>query len=333
MPVRGPVKVTLTRDAERRRVYEVTYLVKAGDKDDGPGQVLLTPGLPVPGGFYQLGNDADLWAFCTFKNKVERWQPKDGEADYWWAVTFEFSTVPTKTCSESQFDDPLLEPARVRGTFVRRTKEATQDRFGNPLVTSSWEQLRGAQVEFYDSTPQIVIEQNVALLNYPLLTSFRNCVNDSVLWGFPPRCVLLSDIQWEQAWYGTCLYYYKRTLTFDVLFETHDRYVLDEGTMALRGKWDKVTTSPTYKEYVLDPDIADDPAKHLNPRNFIKFKDWHGEPRKVLLNGAGRPYDPGVFDGATGTGTGTGADTQVGFRYIQYYNEVNMLLLGIPSIL
>lgn len=330
--IRGPFRVSLSRDSDGHREYSVTTLVERDSATDGPGQALLTPGLPVPGSFWVFGSDADLWATCTQEAKVEHHQSKN-DRNKFWAVEQKFKTRPTKRCCENQFENPLLEPPKVRGSFVRRTKEAAQDRFGNPVVNSAWEQMRGTQVEFNDSSPQIIVEQNVAALDYPLLTSFRNCVNDDVLWGFPPRCVLLSDISWEQAWWGTCYYYYKRTLTFDVLFETHDRYIPDEGTMCLRGKWDRSTTSPTYKQWVLDPDIRDDVAAHLNPANFIRFVDWNGNPAKVMLNGAGRPYDPGTFSGNTGTGSGTGPDTVPGFRYLQYYAEVNMLLLGLPNIL
>ena len=64
-----------------------------------------------------------------------------------------------------------------------------------------------------------------------------------------------------------------------------------------------------------------------------KYHDWNGDPAKVVLNGNGRPYDPGTITTATGTGTGTGDDRFQGFYYLQALQESNLLLLGLPNIL
>lgn len=68
------------------------------------------------------------------------------------------------------------------------------------------------------------------------------------------------------------------------------------------------------------------PANPNNPAHFIRMKDKNGENMRVVLNGAGVPWDPGGFT------TGTGDDLP-GSIYVEKYGESNFLLLGIPLIL
>lgn len=171
------------------------------------------------------------------------------------------------------------------------------------------------------------IEQNVPLLQFPLLCQMINTVNSVPMWGFNARCVKLSKITWERKLYGTCYFYYTRHFTFDIKYDTHDRDIKDRGSKCLRGAWDKDVNSLTYHQYVLAPGI-DAETGYYNPRNMIRFKDWNGENTTTPLNGKARPYDPG-HGGATGTGTGD--DTTVGNIHIEYYHESDFFTLGIPT--
>jgi len=291
--IMGPRRWSMTRDTEGHREYKLVLLIVTDDKSDGPFVISQTPGLPIPGTWWVVGNDADLWAWCrpnaTFTALV------NDEANYWWEVEYTFSTKPPEfgkqRCNDTQIQDPLLEPMRVSGGFNKFTEEASFDRFGNPLNNSAFEPFRGAQVEFDANRPTVRVEQNVALLGLPTFAPMIDCVNDSTLWGCPRRCVKLSNVSWERKFYGTCYVYYTRVLEFEINFNTWDRDVLDDGTKVLYGHWDAATGN-----YVLD-NIAGVAPNPRNPNHFKQFQDRNGENTRVVLNGAGLPAESVVGGG------------------------------------
>ena len=330
----GPRTLSMQRDEEGHRIYKIKHLVEAGP-GDGPLAVLFCPGLPVPGNYWAVSDDIDIWAWCHLDADVKIHQEKEGDPAKIWAVEQTFSTKPVKNngakCAEQQFDDPLLEPQKVSGSFVKFTEEATLDRWGFPITNSAHERYHGNNVEFDASRPNVKIQQNVANLQLDLLASMIDTLNDATLWGLPSRCVKLSQVSWERKYHGLCYKYYTRTLEFDINYNTFDKLLVDEGSMCLRGKWITDRAHQSYGQYLLDEDIRNSSVAYLNPRNFIKFKDWNGEKARTLLTGSGRPYDPGIMASGTGAGTGTGNDIAIGSVYVQKYNASNLLLLGIPT--
>ena len=119
--------------------------------------------------------------------------------------------------------------------------------------------------------------------------------------------------------YGVCTFYYKRVFDFEIDFNTFDRQTPNYGTMCRRGKWNRTTGK-------WEPDTSLDSN---DPQNFIRFKDYNGENRRVLLDSE---RDPIVNAEGTGTGTGTGTGSGVNYIDIDHYDESNFLLLGIPAI-
>lgn len=301
----GPIKVQLNRDAEGHREYRVTYRIESDTVDDGPATALLTPGLPVPGSRWEYKFETDPWAFCRFDATVK--PEDDNESTRFWQVEFVFSTKPPdlKSCKDTQVEDPLLEPAKISGSFIKFLEEATFDRFGRAIRTSSFEQIRGSGVEFDKNRNQIRIVQNVAsaLQGYILPNQMVDCLNGVELWGLPIRCIKLSAAPWDRRFFGTCNLYYERSLEFEVnvrqdpttglYVSGFDRDLMDEGTKALNGHWDKVTG-----EWVLDliAGVAPDPN---NPQHFNRYKDRNGENAKVILDGFGLPSAAKVRGTAT----------------------------------
>lgn len=276
---------SLSRDKDGHRDYLLKMLVKTTDIDDGPGAVLLTPGLPLPGSFWAYGNDVDPWATCRWDAKVSVHQEKEGDPNKHWIVEIPFSTKPvdTKACRDYQFQDPLLEPQKISGGTKFFSEEVAIDRFGQPVVNSAWEFFKGPNVEFEDSNLTLSIEQNVADLQRSLLAQMIQTVNDRTIWGYARRTVALSDISWERKYYGNCYVYYTRKLMFTIRHKGWDRDILDEGTKALQGKWDKTTGN-----WILEQINGRDPDP-FNPQHFRKFIDRQGNPAKVVLNGRGLP--------------------------------------------
>lgn len=321
----------MTRDTEGHREYKLKWRIRTDDTLEGPAVVLQTPGLPIPGTWYVLGTfggrilfDVDLWAWCRANVTIE--PEYSEEPNLWWTLENTFATKPPdhkqQRCQDFPWEDPLLEYQKISGTFTKYTEEQRFDRFAQPIENSAHEQFRGPQVEFDQNRPSVKIEQNVANLELEVFAPMVDTVNAFPLWGLPPRTIKLSNASWEFHWYGSCYSYYKRVFDFDVRFDTFDRDLLDEGTKALRGHWQKDPNLAHYGKYVVDHGL--DPA---NPAAFIRFKDWNGENARVILDGHGRPVD--TTDLGTGTGTVTGGNTP-GKIHVEYYDESDFLLLRIP---
>jgi hypothetical protein len=289
----GPVSWGLDLTEEGHRDYKLKWHCRATDAADGPANVLIASGLPAVGSTWNIGNDTDSWAFCWPNWKIS--QILDGELNLDWIVEQPFSTRPMKRCQTSTIEDPMDEPPKISGSFVTYTTEATADYLGNPLVSSSWEQLRGPLVERDACRATVNIGINVATLPLSSYTQMMNTVNDATLWGLPPRCVKLSGVEFQRNLYGTCSYYYTITYRFDIDFNTFDVYVLDEGSRVLAGA-----------------------GTSSNPLHFIAYRDFTGERSRVILDGSGNAWN------------GTGSP---GTRLNQKYAESNLLLLDIPASL
>lgn len=224
-------------DDEGYRTYGITWVVQAGRKD-GPANVMQTPGLPLPGALWLFDDDIDVWAFCYPWMEVEHLKPIEGDPSEWWQVKQKFSTKPMKRCQDERVEDPLLEPPKVSGGHSRYTHEATHDRHGRVILTSSLERYKGNDVEFDRNRPTFKMEQNVATLGQEVYVPMIDTVNDAPIWGFDARCVKLSTAYFERNIFGKCGYYYTRHYEFEVNHASFDKILPDEGTRVLSGHWD-----------------------------------------------------------------------------------------------
>lgn len=337
----GQIDWSLVRDEQGHREYKITFYVVATSSLDGPGQVLRTPGLPVPGAFWLVDNDADLWAWCRFNAVVKPILIK--EPNFLWTAEFTFSTKPPdwKRCQDGQIEDPLLQPQQVSGSFVKYTEEGGYDRFGNAIKNSAHELIRGPTNEWDCTRFSIKIKQNVPDLQLALVVAMRDCVNQAPLWGLPQRFIKLTNFGWERKFWGTCMVYYERMFEFEafvrliqdpndplvianggnaVQVSGWDRDLLDEGTKVLRGHWDSTTGN-----WVLE-NINNAAPNPKNPAHFIRFKDPQAENCRVILDGAGKPA--GVY-------TSTGLTTLVAATVITGPASANLTIatptMPVPS--
>jgi hypothetical protein len=312
-------------DEEGHRTYYVTYLVRTDDSADGPEVVSGAAGLPAVGSAYSVGNDSNPWAFCRRNEEITIAEDQDHEPAVMWQVEKVFSTLPMTRCQDTSIEDPLLEPDRISGGSVTYTEEAVKDRNGDLILTSSLERIRGPQVEFDAGRHTVHVEQNVADLELDLLAEMLHKLNDATLWGLDARKIKFSKYGWRRLIYGVCDFYYVRLLDFDIRFDGFDRIVPDEGTKVLAGEWvdDDTGTGSDEVDWVY---VAEDWADKDNPQHFYRFKDPHGDPCRVLLDGAGLPAN--VRTSETGTGVGTAGEIE-----IEKYDEDDLLLLGIPTTL
>lgn len=296
----GPIEWSRDTDDEGYRVYKVKYRVKCSSVADGPMTALTAPGLPRVGDPWVIGNDSDPWAWCRHKNTIT--PVVTGEPNSQFIIEFTFSNKPGKTCQDETIDNPLLQPMKISGSFLKFTEEITKDRFGLPVMNSAFEQLKGPTIEFDTICPVVRIDQNVADLQLPLLCQMQYTLNNAPLWGLPRRTIRFICVNWEKKYYGTCNAYYSRTMEFEIRYKGFDRDILDEGTKVLHGRWNISTGSWDLLN------IGGVPPDPNNPQHFDKFKDKHGENTRVILNGAGLPAN--VTIGTLGTYMSIKADNQ-----------------------
>lgn len=286
----GRIAWNSERDQDGHRDYDISWLMQTGHVLDGPAIVMSSPNLPAIGSIWNFDNDIDVYAYCWPNWKVQ--QVYDRERSDLWIVSQRFSTRPFRRCQDTSIENPLAEPATISGSFVTYTQEVTKNREGKILKTSSHEPLRGKVVEFDSSKPNVSIGFNLPLLPLDTFASMMHHVNDSPLWGLDKRMIKLSNVTWQRQVYGQCFFYYTVHYEFEIDYKTFDRKAPDKGRKVLMPGGDK-----------------------NNPKHFIVYKDDNGENTDVFLDGNGEAID--------------NADDVVDIE-IEYYEEANLLELGIP---
>lgn len=280
-------------DEDGHRTYHVDWLIQ-GLFSDGPAAAFQAIGLPLPGAAWNFGGaEVDLWAWCRRNMKFKRHDTPEGEKGSWSIVSQTFSTrrpsPGIRDPGAGQPTDPLLEPPKVSGGGTQLTEEADKDRFGKDIKTSSHERITGPINEWQKGQDQIRITDNVATLDEVAeAILMRDSVNNEIIWGFVPRTVKLSTVDWGREYSGPATYHYRRDMLFEVNRKGWDRDLLDEGTKVLRGKWVHQEGPPEKWVWELDANPVPDPS---NPKDFIRFTDPYGNPMKAILDGTGRPFD------------------------------------------
>lgn len=274
----------LVQDEDGHRDYTVDFLIYTDDKDnDGPYDIIQTPGLPSMGDSWDIygGEDEDAW--CRHTATVSPLVSNDGKPE-WYRVEKTFSTRPYDYCKEDPTFDPLEEPDRITGGCNKYSEEGLQDYQGKPIKNSAHEPIHGPQNEWDASRFFIKIEQNREVLEFEMMKSLINHVNKYPMWAEQARCVKFDNFNWTIKYRGDCDYYYVRTLEFEIRRDTFDRDILDEGTKVLNGHWNQVT-----KEWVLD-NIHGAAPNPNNPNHFIRAMDPRQNPIRLILDGHGSPW-------------------------------------------
>lgn len=230
--LKGRLSWTGDIDDNGHRTWGINWLVETSSVDDGPSVVANCAGLPVAGAQWYMGNDIDGWAFCSPYMSIK--QQADVTEGLWtglWTVGQRFSTRPLQRCQTTSISDPLAEPWKVRVAFNRAQREARRDKDNVPLVSSSFEFLRGIMEDYGGAV--VTLTRNEVALPLAGITALRFHVNDGPMWGLPARCVKLMGFESERNLYGTCYYYYTNSYTFECNFETWDGLAVDAGTRTL----------------------------------------------------------------------------------------------------
>lgn len=276
----SPTYWELTTDpASGHRDYMVRLRAATDDYDDGPYTVAAAAAGTYPiGTGWVIGNDNDPYARRLPGMRVRLFQHREGERHKHWSIEMRFSTRPVDRDHTTSVGNPLLEPPKVSGSFMGEVTEATHDKDGNLVLSSSHQRIHGPEVEKEEDHPTIVVEQNVAQLNIALLSRISKTVNSVALWGVGVEKIKLGPITWQRRYTGTSFssVFYSWRLEFQLNWDTWRGLPPDEGTRAL-GYWD-----PSTEAWVTDGDAT-------NPSDFKRYRDKSGEIDHVLLNGQGTP--------------------------------------------
>lgn len=291
--LRGMLGWEISTTAEGHREYKSRWLVKQNNALDGPGMALLCPGLPRTGDIWNYGNEFDAWAYCTPEMSAK--PVVDKEKHIFWLIETKHSTAPGNRCQDQSIENPLDEPPRLSGSFVKQKRAQMYDKNGKLLQTSSFEPYKGNAIERDISAPTVSVELTLPGLPLQLIASFQDCCNDSEVWGLEPRMLWLNSTTWSRKVYGKCNYYYIVGYEFGVDYKKGVTRLVDEG-------WKKLGPGGTA----------------TNPKHYILNTDDNKNPVRTLLNGAGVPLD---------------AMADPVFNEFEFGEEKNFYELGIPSSL
>jgi hypothetical protein len=279
--------------------YDIAFRVETSDPLDGPTIVMNAPGLPAIGSYWDYGNDVNQWAFCSPERRVKPLYI--GERCKVWRAECIFETYnpggggfTEQRCNSTTIDNPLLEPIKVSGSFLKYTRRATRDRNNKVIKNYDHSPFKGSEVDFDTGHWTVRIGMNLSALPSPFAPSI-NQLNDATLWGAAPRCVKFSGAAFTRLYYGVCTAYYFAEYDFEVNSETFDRWIQPWCYRKLK-----------------------DGGNVNNPKDFEAITDEKGNPTGNILKSDGTIWD------------GTGSEPQI---KIEKYSQTNLLLLGIPSVL
>lgn len=306
--VLGIINWSGARNAEGHREYRITFRIESLHSH-GPQTISHTPGLPQIGSFWRYGTDNDPWAFCTPELKITPVLTQ--ENNRWWDIEYRFSTMPMPRCNATTIDNPLHEPQRVSGSFIKNRRSTPWDADDKLIRTVSFEDV---EVERDESFPTLVIEQNDLQLGIDTFTEKVNKINNHNLWGLSPRKVKLDNVTWERKIWGICTFYFTRRYEFSINFDTWDRDdIPHRGRKVINGKWDKATLTW----------VIDGAADKTNPTHYMQAIDINGNPIETWLNPeTGAP-----------TSTPNYLKQSNDKPYVPIYQTTNFLPLGIPASL
>lgn len=217
--------VSLSVDDDGHRTYDVIYHLYASSVSENAQAVYAYALTTVPPYTpYTLGVDADARAYARRPKSVKRiaWE----KSRLKWEVIIPFSTKPMKRCADTDFENPLDEPPKLSGSFLRNLITADHDRFLSPLSNSADEP---EFTEVDDSRDTLVVEFNTDQVYLALRAQMRDKVNDAAIWGLGRRQVKLSQWSWDVLYFGSCFPYARNRLEFEININQWDFVRIDQG--------------------------------------------------------------------------------------------------------
>ena len=218
------------------RTYQSTFRVFTDSVSDGASTVMIYSGLPQLGDPYLWGNSFDYGARMN-SLPVVRLEREDQSARKIWIATCTYTTQG-RQLEEQPPDDPLSHPWGVSGDADEWSEEAETDVNGKPLINSSFQQLRGKQVERFRSRRKLTLSKNFPIINQLWIDHYEESTNRSSVsilgMVYPPKHLYMRRITFTREWYAYNTPYFPHTFQIDVHKNGINRKIVDKGTMQLR---------------------------------------------------------------------------------------------------
>jgi hypothetical protein len=280
------------------REFKIKWLIETDDILDGPQRAMNCPGLPAVGSPWRFGNDDDPWAICWPNWTVSQFNSSNHEPNTLWVVEQPYSTKFSMSGIQP-VENPLAAPPDISGTFVKLQEEQRYDIFGQPILSLSFEPIRGKMAEFDANRPTVSIGMNYPTLGLNTFAFMIDNVNDSPMWGLFARMVKLSNVRWTRnVWrFG---YFYTLNFDFDINYKTFDRIIPETGFLQLKPGGDKTI------------------RKHWVTR---KTEEGDTHPKEFYYTSTGADWNPNTDPGGT----------TIAKRMVKYYPQTNLFVLGIPA--
>lgn len=199
-----PIKTQISIDREFNRTYTSTYQVLT-EHTDGPMTVLNSSGVPSRYGVYVWGRDIDVWAYLhsiTATPEGEDVGDGTGSGRYRkWNVNATHSSKSDARDGQQNRDNPIFEPAKVRGSFIKNTVQAYRDRNNKPIVNTAKEPIL-PPFQKESSLDSLHITFNTPTINLGLRSSYRDSVNSNSMWGLIRRQIKMASWTYSVQWVG-----------------------------------------------------------------------------------------------------------------------------------
>lgn len=344
--IRGLMDWSVNRTDDGHREYTADFLVDLESYSLGPAAVLQVPGLPLPGSFWAVGGDIDVYAKWRWGSSVRKYGADTGEPTNLYVISMKASTKAERKDNGGNSGgsggggqgNPLDVKPSISGSSVKYQEEDPTDDQGRDVKTRVGELVRGPAVEYDKSRFNVSVELKMPFIAGGPTLAILDCLNDAPLWGFPARSIKFSSFGFDRLYYNDAYVYYSVKYEFEVrtrinagenliltvptgeLVGDWDRYIREEGTMVWMGKWVTTGTTQEYRRSkILGVDIP----------LAIRLVDTHGQPIRSLLKD-GLPFVPDPLDATYKPDVITTDRVNYPFGPVRHYKEANLLTLNIP---
>lgn len=214
-------------DADGNRTYKRTFTILTDSQSTGPKAVVEADGQPTVGETYRYPQDdpteTDESVYCS------KCKPKlrDKKSRKLWTVEYQYTSYSSKQLNGVDVD-PLNEPPKFSGSFLRVNEIFEEDNEGNAILMSSGEPP-DPPLEEGVSYPTLRIEMNVASPALALWADYANAVNTGTFWGLGARKWAIEKIDWQDQFRGNGSRYVTVVFEFAAKYNTWDRKFLDRG--------------------------------------------------------------------------------------------------------
>lgn len=214
------------------RKYQYKYRVVTDDVSHDVTEIIEAAGIPLLGELHPI----DPFATCKSVDA----ELEDDSSDMRWIVTADYDRTGESTDSEEEDDtgNPLDRRWHLSGSSLDRDIAIEKDVNGDPILTSAGEPIRGITAPYCDYA--FTLTGNVGSIDLAQIASFRNKVNDAVLFTAEENTARLSRFAFETKRHSQVGLYFSVTYEFAFRDGGWDEEVLDQGFYELDSTGNRV---------------------------------------------------------------------------------------------